>query len=751
MDSPENGFAKKLLLTFRVEADEHIRNIASGLLELERSLSSQTFPRPEALETTFRAAHSLKGASHAVHLEAVEAVCQSLESVFAALKKGTLPRTQGLVDMLLDAVKVLEELAALIGSEAMPKTSGKIAEIIHRLDQAGSEKPPAAAERLAAAQPPLQEAPASERPAAQETVRIPLKNLESLLLQVEEMLLVKLTAGQRIADMRTIRADAARWKKEWSKLEPALKSLGENPDGNRLPAEKIVEFLYWSQDLWSSLESKLKALLESLSHYGRSFGALVDRLHEDAKKTLMPPFSSILESFPRLVLDLLRDEGKEADLVVEGAEIAVDRQILQEIKDPLLHLLRNAVDHGIEKPQLRARKGKPPRGKISISISKKNGNRVDIRVADDGTGIDLEKTRSSAVKIGLFTEEEAKKLDAEQTSSLIFHSGVSTAPIITALSGRGLGLAIVQEKVLQLNGTLSVESPPSGGTVFHMVLPHTLSAYRAILIKVGPEIFGVPTSQTDRAARVRFDEIKTVENKEILSLGGRTFPLVRLCDILGVPSQASKEQAASGYAQILIIGSGEQRVAVVIDELLEEQELLTRSLGPPLSRVRNVGGAAVLGTGQAIAVLNVADLLKSAAKASSSSRAAGPKKPLARRKTILVAEDSITTRTLLKNILEAAGYFVKTAIDGAEAYATLRTQACDLVLSDVDMPRMSGFDLTAKIRSDKKLAELPVVLVTALESGEDRERGIDVGADAYIVKGNFEQSDLLEAIERLIA
>lgn len=751
MDSAEGDFAKKLLLTFRVEADEHIRNIISGLLELDGSVSSQTAPlRSEALETIFRAAHSLKGASRAVHADAVEAVCQSLESVFAALKKGALVRTQGLSDMLLEAVKILEELVAHIGPEDKPKVEGKSAEILRRLDQAIANAP-VRMEPLAAAVPPQKEAPPTERPAVEATVRIPLKSLESLLVQVEEMLIVKMTAGQRTADMGRIYAGAIEWKREWAKIQPVLRSLGDNPGSARLPSEKIVDFLYWNQDHWNSMEEKLKTFSQSITHDGRFLGALVDHLHADAKKTLMLPFSSILEVFPRLVRDLLRDEGKEADFVIEGAEIAVDRRLLQEIKDPLLHLIRNSIDHGIEKPLLRQQKGKPPRGIISITILSKNANEVEIRVTDDGEGIDLEKVTSSAIKLGLLSEQEARKLDAEKISALIFNSGISTAPIITTISGRGLGLAIVREKVLQLNGTLCVESSPTGGTAFHIVLPHTLSSFRAILIKVGSEIFGLPTAQVDRAVRVRFNEIKTVENKEILSMEGHTFPLVRLCDILGITPQSSKDEDAKRYVQILLAGTGEQRVAFIIDELLQEQEVLTKGLGPPLSRVRNVGGAAVLGTGKAIAMLNVTDLLKSAVRTASSSRAAEPKKLLARQKTILVAEDSITTRTLLKNILEAAGYQVKTAVDGAEAFATLRTQACDLVVSDVDMPRLSGFDLTAKIRADTKFAELPVVLVTALESREDRERGIDVGADAYIVKGSFEQSDLLEAIRRLIS
>jgi len=748
MESAEEDFARKLLSTFRVEAVEHVRVISSGLLDLERSLSPGSPPRPDVLEAVFRAAHSLKGAAHAVRAAAVEAVCQSLEGVFAEMKAHNLAARQELMDLLLEAVKVLEELAARAGSGAS-KVDGGTAELIRKLDASAAKESRAGAETHASTSP--NDASPVQRPAAEETVRIPLKSMESLLVQVEEMLIAKLAAGQRAAELGKVLAATGEWRREWAKVQRELRTLGTDSAGFRLSFEKLSEFLRWNEDHWNSIDGKLKTISQAVAHDGRFLGALVDHLHADAKKALMLPFSSILDAFPRIVRDLLRDEGKESEFAVEGAEIAVDRRILQEIKDPLLHLLRNSIDHGIEPPLLRRQKGKPPRGNIVISISSTSGNKVEIRIADDGDGIDVEKVRSSAIKHGLVSQDEAEHLDPDQIRSLIFHSGISTAPMITSISGRGLGLAIVREKVLQLNGSLRVESPPSGGTVFVLVLPHTLSSFRAILVRVGSEFFGIPTAQIDRAARVRLDEINTVENKDVVFLGGRAFPLVRLCDVLEISPDSSHEDAPKRHAQLLIAGAEEHRVAFVIDELLQEQEVLAKGLGPPLTRVRNVSGAAVLGSGKAIAMLNVADLLKSAVKASASPRPTAPEKPGARKRTILIAEDSITTRTLLRNILETAGYDVKTAVDGAEAFATLRTQACDLVVSDVDMPRMNGFDLTTRIKADKKLSQVPVILVTALESRADRERGVDVGADAYIVKGSFEQSDLLAAIGRLIS
>ncbi|MBI3995585.1 MAG: response regulator, partial [Nitrospirae bacterium] len=451
------------------------------------------------------------------------------------------------------------------------------------------------------------------------------------------------------------------------------------------------------------------------------------------------------------VRDLSRDRGKELELVIEGAEIEIDRRILEEIKDPLIHLVRNSIDHGIEKPAERGQKRKSPRGTVAIAISQKDGSKVEILITDDGAGIDAAKVRSAAQKLNLISPEEAERLGDRETMGLIFQSGLSTSPIITDLSGRGLGLAIVREKVEKLGGLVTVETRPDAGTTFRMILPITLATFRGLLVRVHDHLFAIRTTHLELVGRVNKEEIKTVENRETIRLNGRAVSLVRLGDLLELPGKGTPGDSPDDL-QFVILSLAEKRMAFLVDEILSEQEVLVKSLGPQLSRVRNVAGATILGTGKVVPILNVHDLLKSAVKNASvpvkvpATVEAGKQKG----KTILVAEDSITARTLLKNILETAGYRVKTAVDGVEAFTALRTEAFDLAVSDVDMPRMNGFDLTAKVRADKKLSDLPVVLVTALESREDRERGIDVGANAYIVKSSFDQSNLLEVIRRLV-
>jgi two-component system chemotaxis sensor kinase CheA len=474
---------------------------------------------------------------------------------------------------------------------------------------------------------------------------------------------------------------------------------------------------------------------------------MVNSLLHDVKEMHMLPFSSLLDPFPRLARELARDQGKHVELVTRGGEIEIDRRILEEIKDPMIHLLRNCVDHGIEKQAVREQKGKPPHGTITIAVTHDDSRKVEILFADDGAGIDIERIRAAAGRLGHVSAEQIDKLDERELFALIFQSGFSTSPIITDISGRGLGLAIVREKVDRLGGTIAVETRPDAGTTVRIVLPLTLATFRGVLVRAGDQLFIIPAASVERVTRVTGPEIRTVENRETIPLDGQTVSLVWLSDVLELPRAKG---ATAENAQVVVLGLGAGRIAFRVDAILFEQEVMVKGLGRQLARVRNVAGASVLGTGQVVAVLDVPDLMRSATKAVAPVTFSADTEDAATRRSILVVEDSITARTLLKNILEAAGYEVTTAVDGVDAFTTLKTGAFDLIVSDVEMPRMDGFDLTARVRADKQFSGLPVVLVTALESREHRERGIDAGANAYIVKSSFDQSNLLDVVRRLI-
>jgi len=740
MDKKEEEFLKKLLSTFRVEAREHVSAITSGLIELEKAPDEKQI---EIIETVYRETHSLKGAARSVNIKDIESICQSMENIFAALKRKEIKTSPQLFDALYNAIDCISKLISAEKINVLEKS--QINEHIHRLEEA-----------LKAAihpQPVSQPSEANEKPETAEnkqffltpsnteTIRISTVKLDSLLLQVEELLSVKLTASQRADELRDISTSFAVWKKEWAKVQPEVR---------RVQHARLLEFLEKNHAIIKSLESKLTALSESTEYDSRMLGGMVDDLLDDMKKVLMLPFSSLLEMFPKLVRDLSHDQGKEVELVIQGEQIEIDRRILEEMRDPLIHLIRNCIDHGIEKPDERQGKKKPPRGTLRLAINAKDGNKIEIIVSDDGTGINASSVKSAAVKREIISGEEAGKLNDYDTLSLIFLSGVSTSSIITDVSGRGLGLAIVREKVEKLNGIISIETQPDIGTTFRIVIPLTLATFRGLLVQVNERLFVIPTSNIEKVARTSKEEIKTVENREIISLDGRAVSLVRLADALEITGKVS-EGISGESVQVVILGSAEKRMAFMVDDILNEQEVLVKGLGKQLSRVRNIAGATVLGENKVVPILNIHDLIKSGVKAAASARVhTEALKTKAKRKSLLVVEDSITARTLLKNVLELAGYDIKTAVDGLEAITALKTQEFDLVVSDVDMPRLNGFDLTSKIRSDRKLSELPVVLVTGLESREDKERGIEVGANAYIVKSSFDQSNLLEVIQRLI-
>lgn len=705
------GFLQQLRATFRVEAEEHLQAIASGLLELERGLGRED--QKAIIETVFRAAHSLKGAARAVELRDIEAACQALEEIFASWKQQKSVPTREALDGLHARI---DKVAALLGGAAPAPAPAPAA---------SAAAAPRAEQAPAAPEPPPAAAPAPVAPRG-DTVRIAVDLLDERLLEAEEMLAVKLAARQRVDDLRELAHSLQAWRSEG--------------DGRS------------QQERLKGVEARLAGLTRAAEQDRTSVAKLVDDLLANSKKLLLLPFSTLAASFPKMVRDLCREQGKEAELVMEGAHVELDKRILDTLKDPLLHLLRNSVDHGIEPPAERAARGKPERAEIRLAVTQLPGSQVQITLSDDGAGIDAGRVRAAAVKRGVVSAEAAAALGDEQAQALVFRSDVSTSPIVTELSGRGLGLAIVQENAARVGGQVTVESRRGAGTVFRIVVPAVRTTFRGILVQAAQALLALPTLQVDRVLRAAPEAIRTIEGRDTVAVDGRVLPVVRLAQVLEMPRDDARPDAASGVP-LVILGVGDQRVAFLVDEVLDEQEFLVKPLSRPLSRVRHVASAAVLASGEIALILHVGDLLLSARGQRSVDRRPAPTEapaPAAERPLVLVAEDSITSRMLIKATLEAAGYRVATAVDGMDALTRLRTGQFDLLVSDIEMPRLNGFDLTATVRADARLADLPVVLLTALENREDRERGVDVGASAYIVKSSFDQSTLVDAVRRLV-
>jgi two-component system chemotaxis sensor kinase CheA len=762
MDSKDTEFLKRIQATFRIEAEEHMKSFETGLRALERTTGNEN--SASVIESLFREVHSLKGAARSVGHKEIESVCQPLETLIAGLKKEEILLNAGFFDLFYQSLAILQQISVSEGARQSPGNRENIRDLILQLRQAVPDLKEAS---LSVPQVPLTEQAVAKiqvveteakiaadsnigtRKGLTEMVRIPVAKLDPLLLQAEEFLQTGISLNQQTNDLNTIRNEVAEWSSEAQKWKVR---------GSKATMVRWNEWFELNELRLNNLENHLASVCRIAERAQHTFGLLVSDHLDSMKQLLLLPVSSLVESFPSMIREIAREQKKDIGFTISGSEMEIDKRILEELKVPLIHLLRNSIDHGIGTLEERRLQNKPARGNISLKFSAKGSGLVEIAVSDDGKGIQKERVLNSAIKAGILTREAGEKMTDDEVVSLVFHSGLSTSSIITDLSGRGLGLSIVREKVEKLNGRLLLETSDQAGTTFRLILPMTLATFRGILVRLGDAQFILPTMNVERVLRVKPDDILTVENYETLRIEEDILSVVSLAAALGMPERrmatsrpAGPESANPEFLRMVVLISGSGRIAFKVDDVLDEHQVLVKGLGKLLKKVTNFAGATILGTGKIVPVLHVSDLMKSALRAREHTRHevkdAGPAAQVGR---ILVAEDSITSRTLLKNILETAGYQVTTAVDGLAAYTKARSDEFDLIVSDVDMPRMNGFELTAKIRSDQKLSEIPVVLVTSLESRDDRERGIDAGANAYIIKSSFDQGNLLEVIKKLI-
>lgn len=743
MVSDEERFQQHLMATFRGEAAEHLDSLSRMLLALEQSLTPEQ--QAARVESLFREAHSLKGAARSVAQDEIESLCHAMESLLARHKKQRSVPDAAELDTLHAGV---DALRALVGGDAVA-----VAALAAALD--GAE--PAAAPDSAPAAPAPAPVPAETAEAESgDTIRIAAARLDGLLLQAEEHIAFKFSAAHLAGELSALRAMLAEWKKEADQAAGHARAwrraAGRDAEaGKAALLEHVLQSAEHSASFAKEFGQRMAQVERAALQEKRSLCSTVDGFLESMKEALMQPFSSLFLPFPALVRTQARASGKQVQLVLEGGATVADRRILEQLKAPLLHLVTNAVDHGIELPQERARKGKPAEGRVTLSVRLRTANRIELVVEDDGGGIDPAGVAAAAVRLGVAGPQQVAGQAPEALRALVFESGLSTAPILTDVSGRGLGLAIVREKVEQLGGTVELQQPDGGGTRFRMLLPAALATWRGVVVEAAGQAFVLPLRNVERVALARPGQLADVEGRATVELGGRVTALYQLAALLGLPAQRRGDAAPDGV-QVLLLAAAGKRIACQVDAVLAEQEVVLKELGPLLPRVRNLAGATITGPGRVLPVLNVEDLLASAQHAPAPpEREREPQPPAAgARSAVLVVDDSVTSRALLKNILEAADYEVATAVDGMDALLALRRGHFDVLVSDVDMPRMDGFELTARVRADKRLADLPVILVTSLDSREHKERGIDVGATAYIVKSSFEQSNLLDTVRRVL-
>jgi len=753
---------KKLRETFKLEAQERLASISSEMLKLEKTYEPEE--QKSIIEVVYREAHSLKGAARSVDLKDIETIFQLIESVFSSLIQGQIKVSPDLFDTIHSTLKTIENFLCLFEQDPFFLENDETASLIEQLkdyknDQGQKENNLKTRSRSVPQSKRKQVKPAMDekRPVISETIRISSSRLNSLLLKAEEMVSIKLMLDHHCTELGKVMQIFSLWKKRYSTIDVKLRTFqNQSKRENQyqiknLPITKLCEFLKWNQEIIQSLKKEIGILSKTAKQDHHILSKNVDGLMEDMKKVMMLPFASLLEIFPRMARDISREQGKEVEIIIQGQEVEIDRRILEEIKDPLIHLVRNSIDHGIEIPQERIKKKKPSKGTIELIISQNEGNKIDILFSDDGRGMNLDHIKGQAVNLGVLEKRDAANLKEQEALKLIFQSGLSTSHDITRISGRGLGMAIVCEKIEKLGGLISIKTNPGQGTSFKIQLPVTLASFKGILLKVAERLFIVPSSHVECTLRVRPEEVKIIENIATVSFNNQILSFIDLADVLAL-GRGKDQQEKRTFMIAIVVSDGEKKIAFKVDEILNEQEILVKSLGKHLKTIHNITGATILGTGKVVPILNIQDMLKSSGEIciSAPKSFVTEEKKEKRKKSILIVEDSITSRMLIKNILEASGYLVKIAVDGSDAYRSLKTQSFDAVVSDIEMPGMNGFELTKKIRSDPKFTQIPVVLISSLESREDKEKGVDAGADAYIVKSNFDKSNLLEVIERLV-
>lgn len=456
----------------------------------------------------------------------------------------------------------------------------------------------------------------------------------------------------------------------------------------------------------------------------------------------MVPLQAALGSLPRVVRDLGRKLNKNVVLEIRGGDNEMDRDLLEAIKDPLIHVLRNAVAHGVESPEVRRKAGKPETSRVILAVQTYAGG-LQLEVRDDGAGVNLGKVRARAIERRLL--EGAVEASDREILDLIFVPGLSTAENVDEISGRGVGLDAVREVVEGCGGRVSVESTLGLGATFQLRLPVNLATLRMLLVRVGQEQFALPINSVVRILRIRPEQVRQVDAGFAIELDGRAIPVARLDHILRIGAAKSSECRHG-----LVLVSGPDKVALLVDAIIGEQELIMKGLGDHLRRVDKIAGATVLATGRIVPLLSVGDIVRQFGATRSGQLFPEDTSRATKKRRILIVDDSITTRTLERSILEAVGYLVEVATDGEDALSKLSVASFDLMLSDVQMPRMDGIALVTRVKQSERTKNMPVVLVSSLDSDDDRRRGLAAGADAYLGKSDFRQELLLETLDRLI-
>jgi two-component system, chemotaxis family, sensor kinase CheA len=788
---------QKLLGIFRTDLGEQLQVITESLLVLETGPGDEA--RQEAIDPMMRAAHNLKGAARGIGVSTIGEITHHLETLFVELKKDNVQPSSEVIDFCLEVVDHLRSAmdAYDSGNEPpfdLPALTDKL-QIIAREVSAGPTNKPAKqrkpkekkakpgsankpASKVATAEPdkpvsaealpPLDPVPSpavadeadkavlpvqstdtssesdppatSGRPGTQDTVRVSIDRLEQVSALLEEMQVSRIEMDDHQAVVHQLRRDAEKSLLAWNDATHAPLSA------DQASVEEFRQHLENTalgfRDLGNSIAHIHQDIRSKINHLGVTLTSLQDEI----RMMRLVPANSVLVGLNRSVRDISRELGKKVQFKLVGADTEMDQPILEKIRDPLLHLVRNAIDHGIEMPEERLASGKPESGTITLTITSE-GTDIAIEIRDDGRGIDTARIARTAVKKNLVSEENISTLSETELKNLIFRPGFSTREIITEVSGRGVGMDVVRSNLQTIKGSVRVESVQGDGSAFILKVPLTLATERGLIVRTGGQMFAIPITAVENVMNLEANDVINVESGQAVMFDGQPTPLRHLSEALEI---SGLDPVIDKDIPVVVISAGWRYVAIVVEEVVVQQEMVIKPLKPPLVSVRNVSGGTLTGKGGVVIVLNANDLVESLLEEGRGSRklqlSEAEEAPSIQ---VLVVDDTLTTRALEKNILEGEGYEVSVAVNGQEAWNIMQNQSFDLVVTDVQMPLMDGFELADNIKQSENHKHIPVIIVTSLASEDDKRRGIEVGADAYIVKSHFETRELVDIARQL--
>ncbi len=603
--------------------------------------------------------------------------------------------------------------------------------------------------------PPVQEPPTSIKSSTQdfETIRVKTENLDDLARQVGELSIAQLRISRLTEDVNQLLTLWEEWNQDYLLHRKELQQLQQGVVNGNLP--KVQNFQQRSEQRLQQLGELINQFRNAVHEDDASLTQITNELETGVQNLRLLPLSKIFNPLQRLVRDLSRQQGKQIHLVIEGGDTRADKKILQEIKDPLLHLIRNSIDHGIETPQEREQAGKSTTATITLK-GYTTGSSIGIDIVDDGRGLDLEKIKRTALRRDLCTEAELAKMTSKEIQSLIFANGFSTRTQVSQVSGRGVGLDIVRANVEKLKGSIQVESVPGNACEFRLLLSTSLATTEALMVEVAGTTYAFPLDPIETIILISRGDMLTLEGNQIITFKEQPISVTWLANLLElkvkVPQSTQAFHDAAKKIPCIILRSGTECLGILVDAVLDRQDILLKPQSALLKRVRNISGATILGNGQVCMVLNPQDLLTSARRGANNTVTQKAQKALTKpiKPKLLLVEDSIIIQTQMKRILESAGYESTIAVDGADGFNKLRGGSFDVVVSDVEMPKMNGLELTSRIRQYPEYKKIPIILVTTLAKEEDRLRGEAAGANAYLTKGDFNQNILLDTLNQLV-